>query len=270
MIIHAPRLKDRFATHFFTTDQFYEDAAKGELPAYSFIEPQSLHATTTCTRIRHLSPSLTSTPPPRSLQVRLCSPRCTRRSGPGHLGVELSEHAADDHLRRARRHLRPRAPHFRRPPDLRGPAGQMASPSTVGRQAPRDRHLAVDPPTDGGERDLSDTSVIRDAARRWSLGAPFTARDANAADLASRLRPRPPPSTRGLARCHPQAVAVRRDSHPARRAAVPARAGARHGELALAEPTTARRYPRSPTPPHSTAPRDSMSSMKPLETCFQV
>ena len=30
----------RFATHFLSTDQFFEDAHNGELPAYAFIEPQ--------------------------------------------------------------------------------------------------------------------------------------------------------------------------------------------------------------------------------------
>ena len=42
-LIHASRLKDRFATNFLTTDRFYEDAEKGELPTYSFIEPNLLH-----------------------------------------------------------------------------------------------------------------------------------------------------------------------------------------------------------------------------------
>ena len=39
-IIHAPRLADRFATNFFSTRQFFEDAETGSLPTYSFIEPQ--------------------------------------------------------------------------------------------------------------------------------------------------------------------------------------------------------------------------------------
>lgn len=42
-LIHAARLKDRFATHFVTTGQFLQDAANGDLPAYSFIEPCLLH-----------------------------------------------------------------------------------------------------------------------------------------------------------------------------------------------------------------------------------
>ncbi|HLM25813.1 MAG TPA: alkaline phosphatase family protein [Thermoleophilaceae bacterium] len=39
-IIHASRLAPRFATNFFSTRQFFEDAENGELPTYSFIEPQ--------------------------------------------------------------------------------------------------------------------------------------------------------------------------------------------------------------------------------------
>jgi phospholipase C len=35
-LIHAARLKDRFATHCFSTDQFYVDAADGKMPTYSF------------------------------------------------------------------------------------------------------------------------------------------------------------------------------------------------------------------------------------------
>ena len=39
-VIHAPRLASRFATNFFSTRQFFQDAQQGELPTYSFIEPQ--------------------------------------------------------------------------------------------------------------------------------------------------------------------------------------------------------------------------------------
>lgn len=39
-LIHAPRLREKFATNFFSTDQFFEDAEKGQLPTYAFIEPQ--------------------------------------------------------------------------------------------------------------------------------------------------------------------------------------------------------------------------------------
>jgi phosphoesterase family protein len=39
-IIHAARLRPKFATNIFSTAQFFEDAASGNLPTYSFIEPQ--------------------------------------------------------------------------------------------------------------------------------------------------------------------------------------------------------------------------------------
>ena len=38
-LIHYPRLKDRFATHFVAFSEFEADAAHGDLPAFSFIEP---------------------------------------------------------------------------------------------------------------------------------------------------------------------------------------------------------------------------------------
>jgi phospholipase C len=41
-LIHASRLRRKFPTHFLSTDQFFEDAEKGNLPTYSFIEPQVL------------------------------------------------------------------------------------------------------------------------------------------------------------------------------------------------------------------------------------
>jgi hypothetical protein len=39
-VIHATRLRPRFATNFFSTARFFADCATGDLPAYSFIEPQ--------------------------------------------------------------------------------------------------------------------------------------------------------------------------------------------------------------------------------------
>ncbi len=38
-LIHYPRLKDRFATHFVPFAQFEADAAAGDLPDFSYIEP---------------------------------------------------------------------------------------------------------------------------------------------------------------------------------------------------------------------------------------
>jgi phospholipase C len=38
-LVHAPRLSRYFPTHFVATEEFYVDAARGQLPAYAFIEP---------------------------------------------------------------------------------------------------------------------------------------------------------------------------------------------------------------------------------------
>jgi phospholipase C len=42
-IIHASQLHSSFATHFSTVDDFLDDARKGQLPNYSFIEPNMWH-----------------------------------------------------------------------------------------------------------------------------------------------------------------------------------------------------------------------------------
>jgi phospholipase C len=43
-MIHAPRLERYFATNFSTLADFFDDAERGTLPAYSFIEPCLIHA----------------------------------------------------------------------------------------------------------------------------------------------------------------------------------------------------------------------------------
>jgi len=42
-LLHAPQTRKRWKTNFRTMSRFYEDAAKGQLPAYSFIEPRLLY-----------------------------------------------------------------------------------------------------------------------------------------------------------------------------------------------------------------------------------
>ena len=39
-LIHASRLHSKFATNFCSSQQFFEDVEKGQLPAYSFVEPR--------------------------------------------------------------------------------------------------------------------------------------------------------------------------------------------------------------------------------------
>jgi phospholipase C len=82
-LIHASRLHGRFATNFFTTDQFLEDAAKGELPTYSFIEPNFLHGHNDMhPAFNALAPGMNFDPPSSLLGAKPCWRRFTTRSGP--------------------------------------------------------------------------------------------------------------------------------------------------------------------------------------------
>ena len=121
-IIHAQRLQDRFATNFLTTDQFYEDAANGELPTYSFIEPNMLHGH------NDMHPPISALLPGLAIDAAVVAARRRGAAGPplrrdpfvldrGRL--ELLQHAAHGRLRRARRYLRPR-PATRREPTRPG------------------------------------------------------------------------------------------------------------------------------------------------------
>ena len=156
------RLRDRFATHFVATDQFLEDAERGELPTYSFIEPQHVGtATTTCTRrfgaVARASPS---TRPPRCSAARRCWRRSTTRSAPSSssdgsncsntlLMVIFDEHGGTyDHV------PPPAAP----PPDPAGAGradGLWLRPAR--RPHARDRDLALDPRADRRQRRLTAT-----------------------------------------------------------------------------------------------------------------
>ena len=134
-LIHAPRLRERFATHFFSTDQFFADADNGELPTYSFIEPQiighghnDMHPA-----FSMLTPGLNWDPPSSLLAGEDLLARIydAIRSSSSPTGSNWSQHAVHGRLRRTRRHLRPRPATSRRPRPTR-PArpGRWTSPST--------------------------------------------------------------------------------------------------------------------------------------------
>ena len=153
-LIHAPRLRDRFATHFFSTDQFFEDADKGDLPTYAFIEPQIIgHAH------NDMHPPSSMLTPGLDLGPAVLA---DRRRGPARPALqrdpvvvvaewlELPEHDVARHLRRTRRHLRPRPPAPVAPPDPAAPAGHSASPSTApacGSRRWRSRHGSPNAPS---------------------------------------------------------------------------------------------------------------------------
>ena len=198
-LIHAARLKDRFATQFVTTEQFYEDAEKGELPTYSFIEPNLIHGH------NDMHPPENAILPgfevdlPSSLhggEALLAKVYNAVRSSSSAQGsnvyntllmINFDEHGGTyDHV------PPPAAPS----PDPSSPAGQYGF--TFDRSGIRVPAIAISPWIPAQtviNHEHRHTSVIRTLRERWSLGAPLTARDAIAPDLApifSLYAPRPP------------------------------------------------------------------------------
>jgi phospholipase C len=128
-VIHAARLRGRFATNFFSTDQFFEDAHNGELPTYTFIEPQIIgHAHNDMhPAFSMLTPGLNWDPPSsliagEDLLARIYHAIRSSSSptGSNYLNtlfmVVFDEHGGTyDHV----------PPPAATPPDRTGPAGQM-------------------------------------------------------------------------------------------------------------------------------------------------
>ena len=199
-VIHAPRLQPRFATHFCSTDQFLEDAERGELPTYSFIEPQiignahnDMHPA-----FSMLTPGLDFDPPSsliggEDLLARVYAAIRSASSPTGSnwlntlLMVVFDEHGGTyDHV----------PPPAAVPPDPAGPVGQMGFGfDRLGVRLPA---IAISPWVPAStviNETYRNASVTRTLRERWNLGAPLTARDADAADIAPALslaEPRPP------------------------------------------------------------------------------
>ena len=198
-IIHAPRLVDRFATHFFTTDQFLQDAANGDLPTYSFIEPNLLYGHNDMhPAFDALFPDMTLDPPSALLggEALLAKIYTAVRSASSPRGsnayntllmVNFDEHGGTyDHV--------PPPPVL--PPDPAAPAGQLGFAfDRSGVRVPAIAISAWIPERTVINAEYRHTSVIRIIRERWQLGAPLTARDATARDISPILSletPRPP------------------------------------------------------------------------------
>ena len=209
-LIHGGRLKHRFATHFVTTDQFYADAANGELPTYSFIEPNLIHGHNDMhPPIGALMPGLGIDAPSSLLggDAFLASIYQAIRTSATEDGsnwwntllmVVFDEHGGTyDHV----------PPPAATPPETAAPVGQYGF--AFDRLGVRLPAIAVSPWID--ERTVINdvhhhTSVIRTLRERWDLGAPLTQRDAEAPDLApifTRDEPRRPEDWPDV---HPQPV----------------------------------------------------------------
>ncbi len=187
-IIHAPRLLERFPTNFFTTDRFLEDAANGDLPAYSFIEPNLLYGHNDMhPAFDALFPGTDLDPPSallggEALLARIYDAVRSSASPTGSnayntlLMVNFDEHGGTyDHV----------PPPLVAPPDPAAPAGQQGFRfDRSGLRVPAIAISAWIPERTVVNPEYRHTSVIRTLRERWQLGAPLTARDASAPDLA--------------------------------------------------------------------------------------
>ena len=156
-LIHAPRLRERFATNFFSTDQFFEDAENGELPTYAFIEPQIIgHAHNDMhPAFSMLTPGLNFDPPSsliagEDLLARIYNAIRSSSSptGSNYLNTTCSWSSSTSTA----------APTTtsRRPPPLRptraGPRADGLRVRPARHPPPGDRDLAVDPRADRRQR----------------------------------------------------------------------------------------------------------------------
>lgn len=198
-LIHAPRLRPKFATHFFSTDQFFEDAEKGELPTYAFVEPQIIgHAHNDMHPAYGMFTPGISWDPPSSLiggedlLARLYTAIRSSSSPAGSnylnttLLVTFDEHGGTyDHV----------APPPAAPPDPSAPLGQFGF--GFDRSGIRIPTLAISawiPERTVVTETHRATSLISTMRERWNLGPPLSGRDATARSFRSVLSldtPRP-------------------------------------------------------------------------------
>jgi phospholipase C len=187
-IIHAPRLWPYFSSRFVSTDKFLQDAADGTLPTYSFIEPNLLYGH------NDMHPAFdalfrdTPIDPPSSLlggeallakiynEIRSASSPTGSNAFNTLLVITFDEHGGTyDHV----------------PPPAAPPPHPATAPGQLNfgfdRSGVRVPTIAVSawiPDQTVVTGQYRATSVISTLRKRWQLGAPLTARDAIAADLA--------------------------------------------------------------------------------------
>ncbi|MCI4319120.1 MAG: hypothetical protein L3K23_03175 [Thermoplasmata archaeon] len=199
-LIHAQRLAPFFADHFATLYDFYDDARKGTLPAYAFLEPNMLHPHSDMHppgfgRLRqelHLPPPGAMLGGERLLADVYNAVRTSSSSSGSNFANTLLLITFDEHGGTYDHVPPPRVP----PPGPR--TGQEEEGFDFGRSGVRVPTVAISAwlePRTVVSQEFRATSMIRTLRERWSLGLPLTQRDAIAADLApvlARLTPRPP------------------------------------------------------------------------------
>ena len=187
-LIHAPRLWPYFASRFVSTDQFLQDAADGNLPTYSFIEPNLLYGHNDMHPAFDVLFRGAPIDPPSSLlggeallakiynAVRAASSPQGSNAFNTLLVITFDEHGGTyDHV----------------PPPNAPPPYPTATPGHLnfgfdrsGLRVPAIAISAWIPDQTVVTGQHRATSVIATLRQRWQLGAPLTARDAIAADLA--------------------------------------------------------------------------------------
>ena len=187
-IIHASRLHNRFATNFRTVTDFLEDAENGTLPTYSFIEPDmwaghnDMHPPISALLhgVHYDAPSSLLGGEALLAQVYDAIRSSNSSTGSNYLNTLLlvtfdEAGGTYDHV------PPPSAP----PPTASAPPGQMGFTfDRLGVRVPAIAISAWIPEQRVVTDEYRHTSLIRTLRERWSLGAPLTARDASALDIA--------------------------------------------------------------------------------------
>ncbi|MDM0025469.1 alkaline phosphatase family protein [Variovorax saccharolyticus] len=198
-IIHASRLRNRFATNFSTVADFLEDARRGRLPTYSFIEPNLWHGHNDMhPPIAALLHGLPYDPPSSllggdALLASVYDAVRTSSSSGGSNYLNTFLMVAFDESGGTYDHVPP-PPAV--PPTRSAPAGQMGFRfDRSGARVPAIAISAWIPERTVVNDAYRHTSMIQTLRRRWSLGRPLSARDASARDIAPVLslgKPRAP------------------------------------------------------------------------------
>jgi phospholipase C len=187
-LIHAPRLSKYFASHFSSLDDFFDDCENGELPTYSFLEPNLVHAHNDYhPAYNAIVPGLAADPPSsimggEELLARIYAAIRASSSMEGSNFANTLFLVAFDEAGGTYDHVPPPpAP----PPDPAAPEGQLGF--RFDRSGIRIPTLAISAyvePRTVITSEYRNTSLIRTLRERFSLGPALTGRDAVAADIA--------------------------------------------------------------------------------------
>lgn len=200
-LIHASRLRPKFATHFVSTERFFEDAEQGKLPTYSFIEPQVLGFAHNdmhppASELFEAAGGEQGIADPGVVELDLPSSiiagedllariydairTSSAPQGSNHLNTTLlitfDEHGGTyDHV----------PPPAVAPPDPNAPIGQWGFTfERLGVRIPTIAISAWIPEQTVVTDEYRATSLIATMRERWDLGAPLTDRDASARSFA--------------------------------------------------------------------------------------